>query len=71
MKRKLLETTKDSKENSAEFEENRKMKQRQRQKKRKQSISKERVRSPKRLKNALKNFKVCYQNVRGLKSKLD
>ena len=47
------------------------MKQRQRQKKRKQSISKERVRSPKRLKNALKNFKICYQNVRGLKSKLD
>ena len=37
----------------------------------KESITKKRVRRSKRIKNALKNFKIYYQNVRGLKSKLD
>ena len=37
----------------------------------KESITRKRVRRSKRIKNALKNFKIYYQNVRGLKSKLD
>ena len=37
----------------------------------KESITKKRVRRSKRIKNALKNFKIYYQNIRGLKSKLD
>ena len=36
----------------------------------KESITRKRVRRSKRIKNALKNFKIYYQNVRGLKSKL-
>ena len=35
------------------------------------SITRKRVRRSKRIKNALKNFKIYYQNVRGLKSELD
>ena len=37
----------------------------------KKVLQKKRVRKPKIIKNALKNFKIYYQNVRGLKSKLD
>ena len=37
----------------------------------KESITRKRVRRSKRIKNALKNFKIYYQNVRGLKSELD
>ena len=37
----------------------------------KESITRKRVRRSKRIKSALKNFKIYYQNVRGLKSKLD
>ena len=35
------------------------------------SITRKRVRRSKRIKNALKSFKIYYQNVSGLKSKLD
>ena len=34
-------------------------------------VSQKMVKSSKWIKNALKNFKIYYQNVRGLKSKLD
>ena len=37
----------------------------------KESTTWKRVRKSKRIKNALKKFKIYYQNVRGLKSKLD
>ena len=37
----------------------------------KERITRKRVGRSKRIKNVLKNFKIYYQNVRGLKSKLD
>ena len=61
-KRQWLETSKDNEEDSRDIQ------------KKNQKIKKNKLKTQKptkRIKNALKDFKIYYQNVRGLKSKLD
>ena len=67
-KSKNTETNKGQNINSNKEQEQNKKKVKEIKKK---VLQGKRVRRSKRIKNALKNFKIYYQNVRGLKSKLD
>ena len=53
------------------YKNNKKQEQKQEKDKKDKKESRKRVRRSKRIKTALKNFKIYYQNVRALKSKLD
>ena len=77
LKRQWLKTPKDNKEDSTEILKNQKIKQKPikntetNREIKKKSITRKRVRRSKKLKSALRNFKIYYQNVRGLRWKLD
>ena len=77
LKRQWLKTPKDNKEDSTEIFKNQKIKQKPientetNREIKKKSITRKRVRRSKKLKSALRNFKIYYQNVRGLRWKLD
>ena len=77
LKRQWLKTPKDNKEDSTEILKNQKIKQKLIKNTetngeiKKKSITRKRVRRSKKLKNTLRNFTIYYQNVRGLRWKLD
>ena len=71
IKQKQIKKTETKKEESINRNKEQEQKQEKGKGDKKESITRKRVRRSKRIKNALKNFKIYYQNVRGLKSKLD
>ena len=71
IKQKQIKNIENNKEQSINSNKEQEKKQEKDKGNKKESITRKRVRRSKRIKNALKIFKIYYQNVRGLKSKLD